>query len=887
VVELMATPAKGWKFVEWQGAVTGAENPQQITVESPKEVTAVFEKKSYELTVNTDGEGAVEENVVKGKSYNYKTTVELTANPSSGWKFVEWQGAVTGTDNPAQVTIDDAKEVTAVFEKKSFSLTTNIEGEGSITRDPDQTEYNYNSSVTLTAEPAQGWAFVEWKGDNTSTDAAINVKMDQAKEVTAVFEKKSYELTVDTKGEGTVEEKVVKAKSYEHGTRVELTANPSNGWKFVEWQGAITGAENPQQITVDQAKEVTAVFEKKSYELTVNTDGEGAVEENVVKGKSYDYKTTVELTANPSNGWKFVEWKGAITETDNPTQITVDEAKEVTAVFEKKSFAVNVSTEGKGTVSKTPNQDSYTYQSSLDLEANPATGYKFVKWQGDIETTDNPVTITVDADPNFTAVFEKKSYAITVNTMGEGSVSKNPDQEEYKYKSSVTLTANPAQGWKFVEWKGDTSSTEASIELTIDQAKVVKAVFEEIAYTVDVSLDGSGTVNQELVSGKTVGNGYGFGSEVKVTVEAADGWNFVFWEEGFEGTDNPITVTIKDSVEATASLDESPFEGGNGSETHPYEVSNLDQLQAINDFTDSHFIQINDIDASATKNWNGGKGFRPIGDDVVKFRGTYNGKNYIISNVSINRGTSQYVGLFGFAEDANIRNMLLEKVSVEGSSKVGGLIGRTRQCEVSGAGITGNVNGTFIVGGLIGWNRSGTVKDSYSNANVSGIRDDIGGLIGRNEVGSIINSYSKGSVEGGGESIGGLIGVIAVHGSVRNSYSHSSVNGDKQVGGLVGTNNFLYNDPSTITSSYSTGRVSGSQDIGGLVGISAGEVSTSYWNTKSTNQNEGIGRGSADGTTGLTTSQMTGSTAKDNMPAFDFSDIWVTTDNYPILQWQK
>ncbi|NIT59389.1 MAG: hypothetical protein GWN00_25160, partial [Aliifodinibius sp.] len=90
----------------------------------------------------------------------------------------------------------------------------------------------------------------------------------------------------------------------------------------------ITGPENPVQITVNDAKEVTAVFEKKSYPLTVQPQGSGAVSERVVsKGKDYDYGDVVELSPNPAEGWKFVEWAGDLAGTKKPEQITVDTAK--------------------------------------------------------------------------------------------------------------------------------------------------------------------------------------------------------------------------------------------------------------------------------------------------------------------------------------------------------------------------------------------------------------------------------------------------------------------------------------------------------------------------------------------------------------------------------
>lgn len=66
-----------------------------------------------------------------------------------------------------------------------------------------------------------------------------------------------------------------------------------------------------------------------------------------------------------------------------------------------------------------------------------------------------------------------------------------------------------------------------------------------------------------------------------------------------------------------------------------------------------------------------------------------------------------------------------------------------------------------------------------------------------------------------------------------------------------------------------------------------GSIHSSYWDTDSILQSDSVGRGASDGTTGLTTSEMQGSVAEENMTEFDWTEIWITTDGYPILSWQQ
>ena len=115
---LIASPAEEYIFDKWTGA-TGTEETT-IIMDSDKTVVANFIKKKYALTVNIEGEGTVTEKIIKAGAatdYNSGTIVELTATPSTGWSFVKWDGDLTGSENPIEITIDKVQTLTAVFEQ--------------------------------------------------------------------------------------------------------------------------------------------------------------------------------------------------------------------------------------------------------------------------------------------------------------------------------------------------------------------------------------------------------------------------------------------------------------------------------------------------------------------------------------------------------------------------------------------------------------------------------------------------------------------------------------------------------------------------------------------------------------------------------------------------
>ncbi|MBT8184274.1 MAG: hypothetical protein KJN76_05500, partial [Eudoraea sp.] len=72
---------------------------------------------------------------------------------------------------------------------------------------------------------------------------------------------------------------------------------------------------------------------------------------------------------------------------------------------EKFLLTITVTPSEGGTVS--PSNGTFDEGSVLTLEGTPSSGYSFVQWTGSIQSTDNPVSITMDSDKDITGVFEK------------------------------------------------------------------------------------------------------------------------------------------------------------------------------------------------------------------------------------------------------------------------------------------------------------------------------------------------------------------------------------------------------------------------------------------------------------------------------------------------
>ncbi|MBS3790875.1 MAG: hypothetical protein KGY66_08190, partial [Candidatus Thermoplasmatota archaeon] len=150
-----------------------------------------------------------------------------------------------------------------------YVLTVNEDGYGTVQIDPAQDEYQEGTEVTLTADPGEGWEFVEWTGTD-ETGEEITITMDEDKDITAVFEAIEYDLTINIDGEGSTTP-AEGTHTYQEGDEVTIVATPAEGWEFVEWQGTDETGEEIT-ITMDEDKDITAVFEEVEEEEEATAD---------------------------------------------------------------------------------------------------------------------------------------------------------------------------------------------------------------------------------------------------------------------------------------------------------------------------------------------------------------------------------------------------------------------------------------------------------------------------------------------------------------------------------------------------------------------------------------------------------------------------------------
>ncbi|MBI5475251.1 MAG: hypothetical protein HY964_00775, partial [Ignavibacteriales bacterium] len=161
-------------------------------------------------------------------------------------------------------------------------------------------------------------------------------------------------------------------------------------------------------------------------------------------------------------------------ETHTISNVTVNHT--ISATFEVSTYTLNVNALN-GTVTKDPDQTAYYYGESILLTAIANSGYHFVNWSGSISSTANPTTVIMDSNKNVTANFAATGFTLTVNSIGNGTVEKNPDLALYNENASVELTAIPDHGWIFSAWSGNATGSVNPLDVVMDEAKSITATF--------------------------------------------------------------------------------------------------------------------------------------------------------------------------------------------------------------------------------------------------------------------------------------------------------------------------------------------------------------------------------------------------------------------------
>lgn len=200
-------------------------------------------------------------------------------------------------------------------------------------------------------------------------------------------------------------------------------------------------------------------------------------------------------------------------------------------------------------------------------------------------------------------------YTLTVqDPSGEGEVDPKVGKHQFSEGEELRVQAKPSRGWNFSHWEGDVDQDYADNKVLFARANrdlTVKPVFKPI-YSLNIGdLEGKGSISVRPDQKKFTG-----GESVNLVADPDLGWEFSHWEGDINSNNSKETKITINKDKKIKPVFEKAFSGGSGTDSDPFEISNINQLQKIENYPKYHFELVNDIDASQTEKWNSKKEFR-------------------------------------------------------------------------------------------------------------------------------------------------------------------------------------------------------------------------------------------------------------------------------------
>ena len=371
-----ATPAEGYELTALTANGTNILASQKVTIKEAVEVKATFTKKNFVVTLEKAGEGELSTTGTDNlKKVPYGTELTIIATPAEGYELTSIVVDGVNITDSKKIVVKDNKTVKATFSKKSFAVSLTKEGEGTITATgaSNLNSVAYGTELTINATPATGYELVSITAGGTDITASKKVVVTGNLTVKATFAKKSFAVSLTKEGEGTISATGASdLNSVAYGTELTINATPAAGYELVSITAGGTDITATKKVVVTGNLTVKATFAKKSFAVSLTKEGEGTISATGASDlNSVAYGTELTINATPAAGYELTALTANGTDILATKKIVVKDNLTVKATFEKKTFAVTLTSNEHGeiTIVEPVNLKAVPYGTTLTVKA--------------------------------------------------------------------------------------------------------------------------------------------------------------------------------------------------------------------------------------------------------------------------------------------------------------------------------------------------------------------------------------------------------------------------------------------------------------------------------------------------------------------------------------
>jgi hypothetical protein len=467
IVTLTAIPqggTPGFKFSGWSGDINHSANPATLNMNANKIVTATFTAlppKQFKLTVNTFGHGSVSLSPAGGL-YNEHTKVALTAVPDSGFQFKGWGGDMLGSASPDTIVMDANKNVKAVF----FGSLTH----GQIVNEETQIGVSSKSATVTTSEN-----LLAVEGDLYLAAVASKPQLSVISVTGLGLNWTPVRAQCSGRNISGVEIWMAQATPGALISDNAVTAtigNPVSNMILAVTRYSGAHPTNPignivSRNTTGDLGACAGGLDSPSYLLNLATTVKGALVYSAATMRSKTHAPgvgyTEQLDLMQGTGGNAVSLALEDKHFDAPATIVVDgkfngAVDWAVAALEIKPrpYRLKINTIGPGSVSVNPADSLFAAGTVVTLTATAAAGFQFGGWSGDVNSSANPLTLTMDANKTMTATFRmpldpntnlaknKPIIASATDTTQPAKNAVDGDAKNTYWRSAPVTTANPS-----------------------------------------------------------------------------------------------------------------------------------------------------------------------------------------------------------------------------------------------------------------------------------------------------------------------------------------------------------------------------------------------------------------------------------------------------------
>ncbi len=351
---------------------------------------------------------------------------------------------------------------------------------------------------------------------------------------------------------------VTGAGRYKEGTDCTLTATANTGYTFANWSknGTVVSTNSTYTFEVNETATYVANFTINTYDIAVSS--EPSEYGSATGAGTYEFGSTVTLTATPNIGYIFFNWtkNGNVVSTEAEYSFTATEGVdgEYVAHFATKIYTITATVNpaiGGAVTGAGQIQEGQT----CTLVAIPNNAYNFISWTKDgvVVSTNAEYSFTVMEDAAYVANFAIKTFAIIATAIPSTYGTVNGGGS-YVYGTTCTLTATPIGDYLFANWSkdGEVLSTEPTYSFTV----VDGVEGEYIARFTTSLMEVTATANPSEGGTVTGGGYFSEGQSCTLTATPNIGYKFASWTKNGEevSSDAVYTFNVTESGEYVANF---------------------------------------------------------------------------------------------------------------------------------------------------------------------------------------------------------------------------------------------------------------------------------------------------------------------------------------------